>query len=116
MERKVRKNISYQFNDEIAVRKAKEFHYPIVLMDLEVRGYYVLTLTSKMPVMDGRAATQELKSTLEYKDTPIIAFTAHVLTDDEKTALKEEYGFSDFLIKPVSGKDLKKLLNKVWVS
>ena len=67
----------------------------------------------EMPIKDGRTATRELKAFPEYKNIPIVAFTAHVLTDGEKTALKEEYGFNDFLIKPVSAKDLKKLLNKI---
>ena len=85
------------------MRKAQEYHYPVILMDLE------------MPVKDGRTATKEIRSESGYGNTPIIGFTAHVLTDYEKSALKEDYGFTDFLIKPVSLQELRKFMNKVGV-
>ena len=66
--------------------------YTIVFMDLE------------MPVMDGRTATQLIRALGDYKNTPIIAFTAHVLsTTDRDILMNYPTRFTDFLIKPVLG-------------
>lgn len=67
-----------------------------------------------MPVKDGRMATQELREREEYRNIPIIAFTAHVLPEEERKYLLRTFGFSDFLIKPVSSIEVKKLFNKLW--
>lgn len=67
-----------------------------------------------MPVKDGRTAVRELRQLPDYKSVPIIAFTAHVLSEEEKKHLLNDLGFTDFLIKPVSSVDVKKLFNKMW--
>lgn len=66
--------------------------YDAVLMDLE------------MPRMDGLSATRAIRALPGRADLPIIAWTAHVLTEDRKRCL--EAGMSDCLPKPIAPEHL----------
>ncbi len=68
----------------------------LVLMDLS------------LPVLDGWAATRELKSDERTAHVPVIALSAHAMADDRAGAL--EAGCDDFDTKPV---DLPRLLGKI---
>ncbi len=61
----------------------------------------------KMPVMDGLAATREIKSF--RKTLPIIAITAFAMNGDEKKAL--DAGCDDYLSKPFMLEELVEKLN-----
>ena len=80
-------------NGQVAVQKARKFHYDLILMDIQ------------MPVMDGFAAAKKIRS-LE-RDThqervPIIALTAHALQGDRERCLENE--MDDYLTKPLRKK------------
>lgn len=75
-------------NGQEAIDIAKDNNIDIVLMDI------------KMPIKDGYEATCEIK---EFKDIPIIAITASVVS--HKTN-KENIIFDDFLHKPITKKVL----------
>jgi CheY-like chemotaxis protein len=86
---------------------------------LEFRGYLVVTATDgreaverarteapclilmdvTLPVLDGLAATRELKSVPELKGIPIIALTAHAGPEDRDRA--REAGCDDYDTKPI---------------
>ena len=68
----------------------------LILMDLS------------LPVLDGWAATGQLKTAPETRDIPVIALTAHAMTGDRDKALAA--GCDDFDTKPV---DLARLLAKI---
>ena len=61
-----------------------------------------------LPVVDGWEATRRLKAASETRDIPVIALTAHAMSDDRDKALAA--GCDDFDTKPV---DLKRLLGKI---
>ncbi len=61
-----------------------------------------------LPVVDGWEATRRLKAASETRDIPVIALTAHAMSDDREKALAA--GCDDFDTKPV---DLKRLLGKI---
>lgn len=78
------------------VRMAEAERPDIVLMDLS------------LPVMDGWAATKELKAKESTRGIPVIALTAHAMAGDREKAI--EAGCDEFDTKPI---DLARLLEKV---
>lgn len=77
-------------NGLVGFRAALSGDFDIVLMDIQ------------MPIMDGYTATQKLREN-GYKQ-PIIALTAHAMTEVRKKALY--VGCSDHLAKPINSKQL----------
>lgn len=61
-----------------------------------------------LPVVDGWEATRRLKAASETRDIPVIALSAHAMSDDREKALAA--GCDDFDTKPV---DFKRLLGKI---
>jgi CheY-like chemotaxis protein len=70
-----------------AVALARSEHPDLILMDISIPG------------MDGWEATRVLKGDPSTRDIPIVALTAHALSDDRERAA--EVGFSSYLAKPV---------------
>jgi DNA-binding response OmpR family regulator len=66
---------------------AREIMPDLILMDLG------------LPIMDGWAATRELKNGAATKHIPIIVLSAHAMTDDRELALAA--GGDDFDSKPI---------------
>ena len=73
-------------NGAIAVEKATEHAYDLLLMDMQ------------MPVMDGFTATKTLRS--QGLRTPILAFTANVTEQDRQHCIAS--GCTGFLTKPIN--------------
>lgn len=66
-----------------------------------------------MPVMNGIEATEkirELEKSAGATATPIIALTAHAMSEDKQRFL--EAGMDDYSTKPVNAKSIKKLIEK----
>ncbi len=90
-------------NGKQAVAFAKNEKFDLILMDLN------------MPVMDGIAATKEIRTHENAKSdkTPIIAFTANVFEGDRDKCLSA--GMNGFLDKPMHRKKLFAVLDK-WLA
>ena len=87
-------------NGLVALKKAKEKEYDVILMDM------------RMPIMDGLEATRKIR---EFdKNVPIICMSANVYKEDKIAA--EESGMNDFIEKPLERSDIEnkllKFLNK----
>jgi len=84
-------------NGQVALDTLEEFDADLILMDM------------KMPVMDGRQATEKIKSNPKLKNKPVIAVTASAMkaSEDELSKLCD-----DFLRKPFKMEDLLVLLQK----
>ncbi|MEJ2194427.1 MAG: response regulator [Ignavibacteriaceae bacterium] len=78
-------------NGQEALDQAKEQHYDLILMDMQ------------MPVMNGFEATQKIRQLEEYKNTPIIALTAFAMKGDKEKCL--EAGATDYIPKPIDSKE-----------
>lgn len=70
-----------------AVSMAQEFHYDLIIMDIQ------------MPEMDGYEATRAIRGLDHYQDTPIVAMTANAMTDDKEASLAA--GMNAHLTKPI---------------
>ena len=70
-----------------AIALARSALPDLILMDISIPG------------IDGWEATRILRGDATTKDIPIIALTAHALSDDRERALK--VGFSAYLAKPI---------------
>jgi CheY-like chemotaxis protein len=85
-----------------AIDMFRMLRYDLVLMD------------SRMPEMDGVAATAEIrKKETAANRTPIVAMTADVSSEDHDRLA--ECGTDDFLLKPVPRRELEAALRK-WLS
>ena len=74
-------------NGRIAVDKVKAGNYDAVLMDMQ------------MPVLDGLAATREIRQLPGQDDLPIISMTANALAEDRERCI--EAGMNDHMTKPI---------------
>jgi CheY-like chemotaxis protein len=83
-----------------AVNAVNESSYDVVLMDIQ------------MPVMDGYAATREIRKNENFKELPIIAMTAHAMAGDEDKSL--EAGMNGHVTKPIDPDHLFSTLQK-WI-
>ena len=67
----------------------------------------------QMPVMDGLAATRQIRRLPNGREVPILAITANTFDDDRKRC--KEARMNDFIAKPVAPEHLFSTLNK-WLS
>jgi len=72
----------------------------------------IVLMDCQMPKMDGYQATREIRKYEEILGihTPIIAITAHAMTDDQDKC--RDAGMDDFLTKPFMMEDLLATLKK----
>ena len=77
--------------------------------------FSLILMDCNMPVMDGYAATQEIRRVEETGKegrTPIVAMTANVMEGDRELCLAA--GMDDYLAKPVSQDAMREMMAK-WI-
>jgi signal transduction histidine kinase/ActR/RegA family two-component response regulator len=84
-------------------------HGAAALANLQARDYDIILMDLQMPVMDGWAATAELRKR-GYK-RPIIALTAHAMADVRQDCLTR--GFDAHVSKPVDSRALLDLIARL---
>jgi signal transduction histidine kinase/DNA-binding response OmpR family regulator len=94
-------NVTIVSDGSEAVHAAQESHFDIIFMDCE------------MPVMDGYAATAEIRQRQKAEDsTPIIAMTAHAMKGDRERCISA--GMDDYISKPIDPETIAKVLRQ-WL-
>ena len=87
-------------NGEVAVQMVRNGKYDLVMMDMQ------------MPVMDGIAATKEIRRNAQFKNLPIIAMTANVMEKDREKCFAA--GMNGHVSKPIDPDELFAALLK-WI-
>jgi len=87
-------------NGEEALVRLQEQSFDLVLMDLQ------------MPVMDGYSATRAIRQDARFDSLPIIAMTAHAMTEERQRCL--DAGMNDHTTKPIDREALLRMLEK-WL-
>jgi two-component system sensor histidine kinase/response regulator len=85
--RNARFDVDLAENGRVALKRLQAHDYALVLMDMQ------------MPVMDGIAATHELRRTPRFAKLPVVAMTANAQPVDRQRCL--DSGMNDFIIKPI---------------
>lgn len=75
-------------NGEIAVAKARDQDYELILMDVD------------MPILDGISATRQIRAMSGRQAVPILAMTANAFDESRETSLAA--GMNDHIAKPVA--------------
>ncbi len=83
---------------EVGIKLARERQPALILMDIQ------------LPEMDGREAMKVLKADEKTRQIPIVAVTSFAMKGDRERLLGE--GFNDYLAKPVSIKELPKVVER----
>lgn len=86
-------------NGKEAVQLAREIDPEIILMDLS------------LPIIDGLAATREIRSDPEFRNVPIVAVSAHDTADFHNDALNA--GCDAYVTKPINYSELEELVNRL---
>lgn len=87
-----------------AVKAYQDENFDVILMDVQ------------MPVMDGFAATAEIRKLerINGTKTPIFAMTAHAMQGDRERCI--EAGMDDYISKPIRAKQLMEILDSLQSS
>ena len=87
------------------VMKATEGRAALATLCDRPQDFDVVLMDVQMPVMDGLAATREIRRNPDWSALPVIALTAGVLPEERAAALAA--GMNDFLAKPL---DIERML------
>ena len=71
-------------------------------------SFSLIFMDIQMPVMDGISALKHIKAQTFNDNTPIIAVTAHALSDEKDKLLNE--GFSSYMTKPIDESMLRHII------
>lgn len=109
-----------EINQQVALELLRQAHFMVDLAEngqvaldqLQLRSYDLVLMDMQMPVMDGIAATVQIRGDARWMDLPIVAMTANALPADRQRCA--DAGMNDFLAKPIEPNDLWKTLLK-WI-
>ncbi|MCI5144223.1 MAG: response regulator, partial [Candidatus Electrothrix sp. AR3] len=87
-------------NGAEAVAAVAKTDFDAVLMDVQ------------MPIMDGYEATRKIRQDLKKKDLPILAMTAHAVSEERDKCFR--MGMDDHIAKPVNRRNLFMTLSR-WI-
>ena len=105
-----------EMNRDMLSRRLQRRNYEVIIATDGAEGVAkaqadapdLILMDMSLPVLDGWEATRRLKAAPETRAIPIIALTAHAMSDDRDKAI--EAGCDDFDTKPV---EFDRLLTKV---
>lgn len=107
-------------NQKVAVRMLEKLGHVVVVAEdgkealaaYQEEHFDLIFMDCQMPEMDGYCVSTEIRRLEQgsIKHTPIIAMTAHAMQGDRERCLAA--GMDDYLSKPITQAQLKKMVNK----
>ncbi|MDQ7033139.1 MAG: response regulator [Desulfonauticus sp.] len=101
------KEVLSDFNVELDVASNGEEGLEL----LEKKRYDVVLLDLQMPIMDGYETIRHIKSRKEFRDIPVLAFTAKAFKKEVQEL--KDLGFWGVILKPINVTDFIKKLRQV---
>ncbi|MEO8804693.1 MAG: response regulator [Burkholderiaceae bacterium] len=95
---------------QIVVKVAENGREAIDMLSRE--RFDAVLMDCQMPVMDGYAATRELRQHAQWRDLPVIAMTANAMVGDREKVLAA--GMNDHIAKPINRAEMFATLAR-WV-
>jgi CheY-like chemotaxis protein len=86
---------------ENGIKRAREYHPDLILMDIQLPG------------MDGLTATREIKKDPALKDITVVALTSYAMQGDEGKAVAA--GCSGYISKPIDTRGFLETLGQFFV-
>ncbi|MCI5126256.1 MAG: response regulator, partial [Candidatus Electrothrix sp. AR5] len=80
------------------------------LETLQASSFDCVLMDIQMPVMDGYTACREIRKLPQYKDLPVIALTANVLSTDQEKS--KEAGMNEHIGKPFNEKEMLTVISR----
>jgi len=80
---------------------------------LEKESFDGVLMDCQMPIMDGYTATREIRKQDKYKELPIIAMTANVMSGDKEKVMNA--GMNDHFGKPINVREMFNTMAK-WIT
>jgi len=105
--------LAMELLSQSGIRVTLATHGQEALNILESQGFDGILMDVQMPIMDGYTATSKIREKSQYKDLPIIAMTANVMSDDLEKA--ESVGMNDHIAKPINVKEMFATMAK-WIT
>jgi len=88
----------------------------IGLRMLLTEEFHLVLIDINMPEISGPNICRALRKHEKTRDLPVVIVTATFHSPEQIIAAKNDYGVDDFLLKPFTGADLQKLLERVFSS
>jgi signal transduction histidine kinase/DNA-binding response OmpR family regulator/HPt (histidine-containing phosphotransfer) domain-containing protein len=109
-----------EINQEVALQLLRQARFDVDLAEngrvalerLQAKDYALVLMDMQMPVMDGVAATHQLRRVPGLAELPVVAMTTNVQPADRQRCL--DAGMNDFLAKPIEPDLLWQALLK-WI-
>ena len=93
------------------VLEAEHGHQVLALLESSQTAVDIMVLDMHMPGMGGIELTRVLRSSLCYKDVPIVALTGN--SDEQSRRMAHEAGMDDFISKPFEAAILRQKLGQL---
>ncbi len=84
------------------------------LRKLLTEDFQLVLIDFNMPEISGPNICRALRKHDKTRDLPVVMVTASFHSPEQIAAAKNEYGADDFLLKPFTGVDLQKLLERIF--
>ena len=106
-------------NQKLALRLLQKVGYSVDIVEtgqqaidaVQKKQYQLVLMDVQMPDMDGLDATQHIRALSgEVAKIPIVAMTAHAMSDDREKCLQA--GMNDYLSKPLNVDEMLKMVKK----